>query len=137
MDALTHRDYREGVIEHRRFVVEAGDVQPAGSWVYVWFDLMSGEVAYIGATAFEPEYRAHVHMTHPDPQLGRVKNEVTDADRRSFVVRAFAVPSGLDRTEVKSELQARLVSGEDMSDSAPGAFADQIIEELRDEHHLP
>jgi len=114
------------MIEQRRFTVESGDVRPEGSWVYLWIDAATNEIAYIGATAFEPELRAHIHMTHPDPRLARVKNEVPGSEHRSFVVRAFRVPEGLDRAEIKSALHAILVEGERVPGGRPSELAEEI-----------
>lgn len=121
------------MMEQRTFNVELGEVKPQGSWVYVWTDAATSEIAYIGATAFEPELRAHVHMTHPDPRMGRVKNEVANSAHRSFVVRAFGVPENMNRAEVKAALQANLLRGADVSGAPVSDFVAQIIHTLRSE----
>ena len=121
------------MMEQRTFSVEFGEVMPQGSWVYVWVDTTTKLVAYIGATAFEPELRARIHMTHPDPRMGRVKNEVPESEHRSFIVRAFSVPDETNRAHVKSALQQSLVRGEELPEGHAGAFAAQIIDLLRSE----
>lgn len=88
--------------------VRNGQVQPSGSWLYVWVDSGSGEVAYVGGTGFDPELRAYLHVTSDGPQVGRVRAKVSRYDERDFDVLAFELAEAIDRSAAKEALLARL-----------------------------
>ncbi|QLD10796.1 hypothetical protein [Microbacterium oleivorans] len=66
--------------------VRGGDVQPTGSWLYVWMDVDTGEIAYVGGTGYDPELRAYLHVRSEDRRLGRVRATVPRYDERDFDV---------------------------------------------------
>lgn len=99
--------------------VRGGDVQPSGSWLYVWMDVDTGEIAYVGGTGYDPELRAHLHVRSEDPQLGRVRATVPRYDERDFDVLAFELPDDVDRPAAKRALVAHL---------AGDAVADELRE---------
>lgn len=101
---MTHTETRVVAIRH-------GRVQPSGSWVYVWFDIETGDIACVGATAYEPALRAHLHLESDDPQLGRVRATVDRYAERDFDVLVFEVPADVDRGVAKRHLEARLRPG--------------------------
>ncbi len=92
----------------RLIAVRRGLVQSSGSWLYVWIDVETGAIAYVGGTGFDPELRAYLHVVSEDPQLGRVRDTVPRYDERDFDVLAFELPDGVDRTAAKEALIARL-----------------------------
>lgn len=92
----------------RVVAVRNGLVQPSGSWLYVWVDVDTGVIAYVGGTGFDPELRAYLHVGSEDPQLGRVRATVPRFDERDFDVLAFELPDGVDRPAAKQALIARL-----------------------------
>lgn len=47
----------------RVVAVRNGQVQPSGSWLYVWLDVQGGGIAYVGGTGFDPELRAYLHVS--------------------------------------------------------------------------
>lgn len=120
--------------------VRSGGVCPSGSWVYVWIDIDTGWVVYVGGTGFDPELRTHLHLTDADPNVGRVKALVSDADRRSFDVLAFPLPADVARPAAKDgllvihRLIARgLYAGDDPSGAAEACskpMADAVEEYL-------
>ena len=111
----------------RVIAVRRGLVQPSGSWLYVWLDVDSGDVAYVGGTGFDPELRAYLHVGSDDPELGRVRAAVPHYDERDFDVLAFALPDGVDRSAAKQALIARLVeAGGVADDSGSAADLDEI-----------
>ncbi|SDQ05353.1 hypothetical protein [Microbacterium sp. cf332] len=95
----------------RVVAVRRGRVQPSGSWVYAWIDVASSEVTYVGATGFDPELRAHLHLDSDDPNIGRVRAEVGAFAERDFDVVAFALPPDIDRAHARRVLAARLGLG--------------------------
>lgn len=95
----------------RVVAVRRGHVQPSESWLYVWIDVASGAIAYVGGTGFDPELRAYLHVRSEDPQLGRVRATVPHYDERDFDVLAFALPDGVDRPAAKQALIAHLAEG--------------------------
>lgn len=96
----------------RIITVREGRVQPSGSWLYVWIDIDSAEVAYVGATGYDPELRAHLHLESEEPRLGRVRATVHRYAERDFDVLAFALPEGVDRATAKGVLEVRLAGGD-------------------------
>ncbi len=103
----------------RVVAVRGGRVQPTGSWLYVWMDVDTGEIAYVGGTGYDPELRAHLHVRSEDPRLGRVRATVPRYDERDFDVLAFALPDDVDRPAAKQALVAHL---------AGDAVADELRE---------
>lgn len=95
----------------RVVAVRNGQVQPSGSWLYVWIDVDTGAIAYVGGTGFDPELRAYLHVGSEDPQLGRVRATVPQYDERDFDVLAFELPDGVDRPAAKLALVAHLAEG--------------------------
>lgn len=91
--------------------VRCGRVQARGSWLYAWVDVNRAAVVYVGGTGFDPELRAHIHLTDEDPELGRVKAQVPNASKGDFDVLAFPLPDGVDRGRAKQALLAALASG--------------------------
>lgn len=90
--------------------VREGKIAPAASWLYVWIDIDAAKVAYIGTTGFDPELRAHLHLTHEDPAIGRVRAKVPNAVNGEFDVLAFALPEGTARPAAKRALIAALTA---------------------------
>lgn len=83
-------------------------MQPSGSWLYVWIDVETGEVAYVGGTGFDPELRAYLHVTSDDPRLGRVRATVPQFDARDFDTLASELPDEVDRQAAREALIAEL-----------------------------
>lgn len=108
------------LLDSRVISVVAGRVEPSGSWVYVWLDRDQGSVAYVGATGFDPELRAHLHLTSIDPELGRVRAAVPRFDERRFDILAFSLPASVSRHAVKQSLLQRMLDP-DLSEDGPGA----------------
>ena len=96
----------------RVITIRGGRVQPSGSWLYVWIDMRTDEIAYVGSTGFDPELRAHLHVDSEDPALGRVRATVPRFDERDFEVLAFALDPSIDRRAAKDALTARLAHGD-------------------------
>ena len=94
--------------EKRLISVRQGNVSPTASWLYVWVDIADGAIAYIGATGFDPELRAHMHLTSDDPDQGRVRASVPRFQERDFDVLAFKLPGNVSRSEVKAALVEQL-----------------------------
>jgi hypothetical protein len=116
--------------------VRDGRVQPTGSWLYVWIEVGTGAIVYVGGTGFDPELRAYVHVTNEDPQLGRIRATVPQYDQRDFDVLAFKLPDGIDRPAAKQALIARLVEADEYDGEAGAAsglrdVTDPIIQALR------
>lgn len=117
----------------REIRVRAGSVQPSGSWIYVWIDVVAEAVAYVGGTGFDPELRAYLHLTSDEPDVGRIRASIPGYDERDFDVLAFAVPRDVGRTEVRNALTAALVSGEGLTASGSphvGDFVARILGHL-------
>ena len=95
-------------ILHRVVTVRAGAVHPTGSWIYVWIDVDQKNVSYVGGTGFDPELRAHLHLTAEDPNIGRVRVLVPHAAEGNFDVLAFALPDKEERPQAKAELMCAL-----------------------------
>lgn len=110
--------------ETRIIAVREGRVQPSGSWLYVWIDIDSGEVAYVGATGYDPELRAHLHLESEEPRLGGVRATVHRYAERDFDVLAFALSDGVDRAAAKRVLRARL-TGRDATEGF-----DDVVSEI-------
>ncbi|GAB3411278.1 hypothetical protein GCM10027515_32620 [Schumannella luteola] len=132
-DIDTHGGADAGsAVDARVVLVRGGRVQPHGSWLYVWVDVDAGAVAYVGTTGFDPELRAHLHLTHPDPALGRVRTLLGDAADGDFDVLAFPIPAGVDRADVKTAVAAELADGDPLpgvdagSDGAGAAESDLL-----------
>lgn len=85
-------------------------MRPSGSWVYVWLDVADGSVVYIGTTGFDPELRAHLHLTSENPDHGRIRAFVPRYDERDFDVLAFALPADVTRPAAKAALTQELAS---------------------------
>lgn len=95
-------------VEYRVITVRQGSVRPGGSWLYVWVDAGDGAVAYVGATGFDPELRAHLHLMSDNPDHGRVRASVPHYQERDFDVLAFGLPDNVERPDVKSALVEQL-----------------------------
>ena len=104
----------------RVVAVRKGRVQPGGSWLYVWIDAHTGSIAHVGATGFDPELRAYLHVASADPQLGRVRAEVPRYEERDFDVLAFALPGDVDRSAAKEALVALLAQDGEYGDTVDG-----------------
>ncbi|GAB6856656.1 hypothetical protein [Microbacterium xylanilyticum] len=92
----------------RVVAVRNGRVQHSGSWLYVWIDVDTGEVAYVGGTGVDPELRAYLHVTSEDPEIGRVRATVPGYDERDFDVLAFELADDVHRPAAKRALTACL-----------------------------
>lgn len=90
--------------DHRIIQVRNGMVRPGGSWLYIWVDINARAVAYIGATGFDPELRAHLHLTDDNSSIGRVKAQLPNAATGEFDVLAFPLPAEADRPNAKRAL---------------------------------
>lgn len=114
--------------------IESGVVRPSGSWIYVWIDVDQGSVAYVGATGFDPELRAHIHLTSEDPDLGRVRATVPQYSERTFDVLAFRLPPDVDRSAAKAalltELNARNLFESDARSGDIAAFISPIADAI-------
>lgn len=124
-------------ILHRVVTVRAGDVRPTGSWVYVWIDVDHKSIAYVGGTGFDPELRAHLHLTAEDPNIGRVRVQVPHAAAGNFDVLAFAVPGAVERPQAKAELvgalaRLGLISGESAPESELSPLTSSMVLVIRD-----
>lgn len=95
-------------MQPRIIPVRRGRIQPTGSWLYVWMDTADGSVAHVGGTGYDPELRAHMHLTSGDPSLGRVRAIVPGFEERDFDVLAFALPAECAREDAKRALVNRL-----------------------------
>lgn len=95
-------------LEMRVVRVESGLVRPLGSWIYVWVDVDERSIVYVGGTGFDPELRAHIHLTSDDPDHGRVRATVPRYDERRFDVLAFPLPEAMERSEAKAALLTAL-----------------------------
>lgn len=115
--------------------VRDGQVTPQGSWIYVWIDVELNDVVYVGGTPFDPELRAHMHLTDPDPRIGRIRAMAGDVAARDLDVLAFPLAEDVDRAATKRALVALLnpadLAGADESAAAPLAAAREIAEVLR------
>ena len=98
--------------EKRLITVRQGNVSPTGSWLYVWVDTADGAIAYVGATGFDPELRAHLHLTSDNPDHGRVRASVPRFQERDFDVLAFKLPENVSRSEAKAALVGQLAGGD-------------------------
>lgn len=96
----------------RLITVRQGNVRPTGSWLYVWVDTADGAIAYIGATGFDPELRAHLHLTSDNPDHGRVRASVPRFQEREFDVLAFKLPDNVSRSEAKAALVGQFAEGD-------------------------
>lgn len=125
-------------VRPRVITVRQGRVVSSGSWLYVWVDVADGSIAYVGATGFEPELRAFLHLTSDDPEIGRVRANVARFDERDFDVLAFELPDGCPRPAAKQALIARLTELDhlDAGDGADAptmpAVVEPIVRALRD-----
>lgn len=114
--------------EYRVVTVRKGAVRPSGSWLYVWVDVADGAVAYVGATGFDPELRAHLHVTSDNPDHGRVRASVPHYQERDFDVLAFRLPDDANRPDIKAALVEQLggSSQSAMTGADSRAFPDVI-----------
>lgn len=122
----------------RVIAVRQGDVLAAGSWLYVWVDVSDGVIAYVGATTFDPELRTHLHLTSPDPGIGRVRASIRRFEERDFDVLAFALPNDSSRPAAKQALLSRLAEaglidaqeGGASGEGAPGEAMPEVVEPI-------
>lgn len=125
-------------VRPRVISVRHGHVVASGSWLYVWVDVADRSIAYVGATGFDPELRAYVHVTSDDPGVGRVRAGVARFDERDFDVLAFALPADCPRPAAKQALVTRLAELEcfeaptDADVEAMPAIVEPIVTALRD-----
>lgn len=91
-------------VQPRVIPVRRGEIQPVASWLYVWVDASDGSIAYVGATGFDPELRAFLHLTSDNPDLGRVRATVPRAAERDFDVIAVELPKEYPRPQAKQAL---------------------------------
>lgn len=118
--------------------IRQGAVAPSGSWLYVWVDVADHSIAYVGATGFDPELRAYLHVTSDDPEVGRVRASIPRFDERDFDVLAFALPAVCPRPAAKQALIARLTelgyleAGTGVDVEAMPVVIEPIVRALRD-----
>lgn len=117
--------------------VRHGDVRPVGSWLYVWIDLADGSIAYVGATGYDPELRAYLHVTSQYPDHGRVRATVPEYRDRDFDVLSFELPEGVPRGQAKRLLIAKLAQEAQAGGGGIGAdslssVVDPIIAAVKD-----
>ncbi|KHL01598.1 hypothetical protein [Sinomonas humi] len=113
--------------------VRHGGIRPAGSWLYVWIDTADGSIAYVGATGFDPELRAYLHLTSQNPDHGRVRATVPDYEKRDFDVLSFELAEDVPRDQAKKLLIARLgeerhIETEDVGIEAVRSVIDPIVD---------
>ncbi len=94
----------------RVIAVRHGAIEPTGSWLYVWLDIVQQAVAYVGATGYDPELRAYLHVTSDDPREGTIRATIPDHTERNFDVLAFALPRSVLRPAAKAALIRELAS---------------------------
>lgn len=127
-----------GAINPRVISVRDGQIQPDGSWLYVWINLDIPAVSYVGATGLDPELRAHLHLTHENPAIGRVHAQLPHAATGRFDVLAFPLTEGASRSSAKQALISALQSkGLWSGAESPGA-ADPLVTPMAEavEQHL-
>lgn len=140
------------VSDPRVLHVRDGDVVFEDSWVYVWI-LESGDdgsdgsrVVYIGTTGLDPALRTWLHIHDKDPGTGRVASHYPAAGGSitdPLDVYAFAVPSELERREVKQMLvnvlsEAGLLAGtyfgvppmDDVASSEVASFCREVTDSI-------
>lgn len=88
--------------------VRGGQVEDAGSWLYVWVRADRGEVVHVGGTGLAPQVRTWLHLHHEDPAVGRVGARYPGATTEALDVHACRIPDGVDRSAARAELVARL-----------------------------
>lgn len=120
-------------VEQRVIAVRRGRVAPTGSWLYAWVDLAKRSVVHVGGTGFDPELRAHIHLTDDDPALGRVKAHIPTAVDGDFDVLAFRLPPEVERSAAKVALtyalhDANLTTGIRPTVAAP--LDDELNEDI-------
>ncbi|SDS75700.1 hypothetical protein SAMN04488570_2618 [Nocardioides scoriae] len=89
--------------------VRDGQVEDAGSWLYVWVRA-GGEVVHVGGTGLAPQVRTWLHLHHDDPAVGRVAARHPGAATEALDVHACRIPDGVDRAAARAELVARLAA---------------------------
>lgn len=115
----------------RVIAVRSGRVRPSGSWLYVWLDTATGEIAHIGGTGFDPELRTHLHLASNDPAIGCVRATLPRYDERDFDVLAFEVAEGIDRHRAKDALISALFgSGGDDERERPAGELRHIVDPI-------
>ena len=120
------------LLEERHFDLHNGELEEAGSWVYVWMRRGSAEpVIYVGATRLPPLVRAWLHLHHDDPHVGRVRVKRPDALQGEVTVVAFRLEASLDRGVVKNAVIAMLAADTTADrGTAESTAADSIIERI-------
>jgi hypothetical protein len=88
--------------------VREGEIQDAGSWLYVWVPTGRPEVIYVGGTGLPPVLRAWLHLHHDDPSVARIADRYPGAATESLEVVACRLPDDLDRPTAKAELISQL-----------------------------
>ncbi len=122
-------------VESRVISVRQGVILPSGSWLYIWVDIADGAVAFVGATGFDPELRAHLHLTSDNPDHGRVRATVRRDQERDFDVLSFRLPDDVLRSEAKDALVAELAARGEIAGEGPvvgtlSAITESIIDSL-------
>jgi hypothetical protein len=79
--------------------VLAGELEPAGQWVYAW--LAADGAVYVGATALHPATRTWLHLHHDDPAIGRMRARFAGLAEEELAVLALSLPEGVDRQRVR------------------------------------
>ena len=112
--------------------IRDGQVQDAGSWLYVWRPYGAPGIVYVGATGLPPAVRSWLHLHHEDPSVARVGHRHPGALTEPLEVLEFRLPDALDRSAAKAELVRRLAARGDLGESyvgdapEPGGPADDV-----------
>ena len=107
---------RSRVTERPRVVhVQQGEIQSYESWVYVWIELNSRRVIYVGSTNLNPELRSWLHLHDANPDIGRIIARRPSASEEDFDVLVYSVPHSLSRASVKKFLIQRFSESEQLS----------------------
>jgi len=86
-------------------VVQVRDGEAAaGSWLYAWVRVPSGDVVHIGGTGLHPQVRTWLHLTDPRPEVGRLRARHPELSTDAFDVLAFELPAHVDRPRAKRAL---------------------------------
>lgn len=115
----------------RVIAVRHGQVSPAGSWLYAWIDIATGEVAYVGATGFDPDLRIHLHLHSEDPSIARVRTLATNALERDFDVLVFPLPESAARPAHKQALRSALAAAGLLPQSESSDELDEPLLEIQ------
>ncbi len=106
--------------------VRDGEIDDAGSWLYVWALTGRAAVIYVGATSLPPALRAWLHLHHSEPSVARIADRFAGALAESFEVIACTIPGDLPRREAKAELISQLDRRHMLAEGYLGDPPDQL-----------